>query len=292
MCAAFLSRPAARPTRFGKVEPHRARPGSAGPAAAASCATPQRARRRRGCRTRARARSRGRARTARGGTAGRASGSASARGKPGAQRCGATGDDTIGARRPPARRGRAAPSPAVAFAFALPSRLAALLLARRGGGVAARRPAPVRLRAARRRARVHRRAGARSTASTAPDASSAGFAAGAASSRRSSRRCEPTAARAAEVVRVRAAVPVAPARIDAGVAFWNAHADALARAEATYGVPPEIIVAIIGVETFYGRNTGRLPRDRRAGDAGVRLSAPRAVLPRRAEASSCCSRAS
>jgi membrane-bound lytic murein transglycosylase B len=46
-------------------------------------------------------------------------------------------------------------------------------------------------------------------------------------------------------------------RVDAGVAFWKAHADALARAEATYGVPPEVIVAIIGIETFYGRNTGR-----------------------------------
>ena len=46
-------------------------------------------------------------------------------------------------------------------------------------------------------------------------------------------------------------------RVDAGVAFWNAHADTLARAEATFGVPPEVIVAIIGIETFYGRNTGR-----------------------------------
>ncbi|MBK7591283.1 MAG: lytic murein transglycosylase B [Betaproteobacteria bacterium] len=46
-------------------------------------------------------------------------------------------------------------------------------------------------------------------------------------------------------------------RIDAGVAFWNAHAATLARAEATFGVPPEVIVAILGVETFYGRNTGR-----------------------------------
>ena len=46
------------------------------------------------------------------------------------------------------------------------------------------------------------------------------------------------------------------ARIDDGVAFWRSHAPALARAEAEYGVPPEIIVAIIGVETFYGRNTG------------------------------------
>jgi len=47
-----------------------------------------------------------------------------------------------------------------------------------------------------------------------------------------------------------------PARVDAGVAFWQAHADALARAEADFGVPPEIVVAIIGVETFYGRNVG------------------------------------
>jgi len=46
------------------------------------------------------------------------------------------------------------------------------------------------------------------------------------------------------------------ARIGDGVAFWRAHAATLARAETEFGVPPEIIVAIIGVETFYGRNTG------------------------------------
>lgn len=49
---------------------------------------------------------------------------------------------------------------------------------------------------------------------------------------------------------------VEPIRINAGVAFWDEHADALARAEAQYGVPAEIIAAIIGVETVYGRNTG------------------------------------
>ena len=49
---------------------------------------------------------------------------------------------------------------------------------------------------------------------------------------------------------------VEPQRINAGIAFWNAYADALARAEETYGVPAEIIVGIIGVETIYGRNTG------------------------------------
>lgn len=46
------------------------------------------------------------------------------------------------------------------------------------------------------------------------------------------------------------------ARIDAGVAFWNANAAALERAEAETGVPAEIVVAIVGVETFYGRYTG------------------------------------
>jgi peptidoglycan lytic transglycosylase B len=45
-------------------------------------------------------------------------------------------------------------------------------------------------------------------------------------------------------------------RIDAGVRFWRDNDAALARAEAVYGVPPQIIVAIIGVETFYGRYTG------------------------------------
>jgi len=50
---------------------------------------------------------------------------------------------------------------------------------------------------------------------------------------------------------------VAPARVEAGAAYWAAHADELARAEERYGVPPEVIVAILGVETFYGRNTGK-----------------------------------
>jgi len=49
---------------------------------------------------------------------------------------------------------------------------------------------------------------------------------------------------------------VEPKRIDAGAAFWDANAATLARAESRYGVPAEIIVGIIGVETFYGRVTG------------------------------------
>jgi membrane-bound lytic murein transglycosylase B len=47
-----------------------------------------------------------------------------------------------------------------------------------------------------------------------------------------------------------------PARIDAGAEFWRAHVDALERAQRRFGVPPEIVVAILGVETYYGRNTG------------------------------------
>ncbi len=46
-------------------------------------------------------------------------------------------------------------------------------------------------------------------------------------------------------------------RIQQGVAFWHEHADVLARAEAEFGVAPEVVVAIIGVETRYGRNKGR-----------------------------------
>lgn len=49
---------------------------------------------------------------------------------------------------------------------------------------------------------------------------------------------------------------IVPMRITNGVAFWNEHRTALARAEKEYGVPAEIIVAIIGVETNYGKNTG------------------------------------
>jgi membrane-bound lytic murein transglycosylase B len=46
-------------------------------------------------------------------------------------------------------------------------------------------------------------------------------------------------------------------RIDGGVAFWEQHADVLTEAQAELGVDPQIIVAIIGVETRYGGNTGR-----------------------------------
>ncbi|CAG0971253.1 membrane-bound lytic murein transglycosylase B [Methylophilaceae bacterium] len=47
------------------------------------------------------------------------------------------------------------------------------------------------------------------------------------------------------------------ARIDRGVRFMQAYAEELKRARQMYGVPEEIIAAIIGVETIYGQNTGK-----------------------------------
>lgn len=46
-------------------------------------------------------------------------------------------------------------------------------------------------------------------------------------------------------------------KIDGGVAFWRQYKDSLAKAEAIYGVPAELIVAIIGVESAYGENKGK-----------------------------------
>ena len=49
---------------------------------------------------------------------------------------------------------------------------------------------------------------------------------------------------------------ITQARVDKGVEFWAKNQAALQRAEQEYGVPAEFIVAIIGVETIYGGNTG------------------------------------
>ena len=49
---------------------------------------------------------------------------------------------------------------------------------------------------------------------------------------------------------------VEPLRIDAGVRWWRDNEDWLIRAEQRFGVPSEIVVGIVGVETFYGRVTG------------------------------------
>lgn len=49
---------------------------------------------------------------------------------------------------------------------------------------------------------------------------------------------------------------VNPQRIRLGLEFWHKYRKTLRRAEQQYGVPQEIIVALIGVETIYGRNAG------------------------------------
>ena len=49
---------------------------------------------------------------------------------------------------------------------------------------------------------------------------------------------------------------VEPVRIRAGVAFWRANEKWLKLAEQLYGVPPEIVVGIVGVETIYGQQMG------------------------------------
>lgn len=45
-------------------------------------------------------------------------------------------------------------------------------------------------------------------------------------------------------------------RIDTGVAFWRKHEKALGEISRAYQVDPAVIVAILNVETFYGKNTG------------------------------------
>jgi membrane-bound lytic murein transglycosylase B len=49
---------------------------------------------------------------------------------------------------------------------------------------------------------------------------------------------------------------VEPIRIRAGVAFWSANERWLAQAEEIYGVPPEVVIGIVGVESIFGRQMG------------------------------------
>lgn len=69
---------------------------------------------------------------------------------------------------------------------------------------------------------------------------------------------------------------ITPDNVQNGVVFWNQYEDALNRAWQVYGVPPEIIVGIIGVETRWGRVMGKI----RILDALATLSFN---YPRRAE---------
>ena len=50
---------------------------------------------------------------------------------------------------------------------------------------------------------------------------------------------------------------ITPDNVQNGVVFWNQYEDALNRAWQVYGVPPEIFVGIIGVETRWGRVMGK-----------------------------------
>jgi peptidoglycan lytic transglycosylase B len=52
------------------------------------------------------------------------------------------------------------------------------------------------------------------------------------------------------------AIFIKPERIQAGAEFWNRNADTLKRAASEFGVPEDVIIGIIGVETTFGRNVG------------------------------------
>jgi membrane-bound lytic murein transglycosylase B len=69
---------------------------------------------------------------------------------------------------------------------------------------------------------------------------------------------------------------ITPDNIDKGVQFWRQHAATLEKASSRYGVPPEIMVGIIGVETRWGRVMGKT----RVIDALATLAF---AYPRRAE---------
>jgi lytic murein transglycosylase B len=70
-----------------------------------------------------------------------------------------------------------------------------------------------------------------------------------------------------------------PVRINAGVKFWRENRATLERAYEQYGVPPEIVVGILGVETIYGRYMGNF----RVLDALTKLAFDYPNTPNRAE---------
>ena len=91
----------------------------------------------------------------------------------------------------------------------------------------------------------------------------------------------------AEASRAQAVAPVSKdihhrKRIERGAGFWREHAASLARAGERFGVPPEIIVAIIGVETFYGVHRGRIRVLDALATLGFPLPEALGVLPLRA----------
>lgn len=48
-----------------------------------------------------------------------------------------------------------------------------------------------------------------------------------------------------------------PLHVRRGLDYWRQHTVTLERAQARYGVPPEIVLGILGIETQYGRNNGQ-----------------------------------
>ena len=66
----------------------------------------------------------------------------------------------------------------------------------------------------------------------------------------------PSAAGAAKNWNAYRARFVEPIRVRAGTAFWRTNAGWLREAEEMYGVPPEVVVGIVGVESIYGRQMG------------------------------------
>ena len=70
-----------------------------------------------------------------------------------------------------------------------------------------------------------------------------------------------------------------PVRINAGVKFWRENRATLERAYEQFGVPPEMVVGIIGVETIYGRYMGNF----RVLDALTTLAFDYPNTPNRAE---------
>ena len=53
------------------------------------------------------------------------------------------------------------------------------------------------------------------------------------------------------------AIFVNEARIAAGTRFWTEHAATIQSTAERYGVAPEMLVAIVGVETYFGQRTGK-----------------------------------
>ena len=50
---------------------------------------------------------------------------------------------------------------------------------------------------------------------------------------------------------------IEPRRLNAGTKFWNRYTAELERAQQEFGVPAEIIVGVLGVETMYGQAAGK-----------------------------------